>query len=260
MRFPFLTGVTAWTCLLQSTNAFAPPGASYRCRAALSPCATNNADVECAATCDIASDFDNTPSLVNVPNGANAIRSGVVTNYLGDFVRLDDVISKDKPHQQLVENGIKGPTFVSIGDAEKLNTFLDANPFMNKEQMFVDDYSFDAYKAAGFTRFDQVDKEKAQSVKMTAPNLKFSEWINYFRTVGKVSPVPKDMKFGEIPEGVLWTGGTFVVQGNKVLYQWTDTVPGNHPVVEDVIKMAKEASLSSNKSDSTRMTKFSSWF
>lgn len=88
----------------------------------------------------------------------------------------------------MVENGIKGPTFVSIGDAEKLNTFLDAHPFMDKAQMFVDDYSFDAYKAAGFTRFDKVDKEKVPSVKMTAPNLKFSEWINYFRAVAKVSP------------------------------------------------------------------------
>lgn len=54
--------------------------------------------------------------------------------------------------------------------------------------MFVDDYSFDVYKAAGFTRFDQVDKEKAKSVKMTAPDLKFGEWMTYFGIVGKVSP------------------------------------------------------------------------
>lgn len=49
------------------------------------------------------------------------------------------------------------------------------------------------------------------------------------------------MKFGEIPEGVLWTGGTFVIQGNEVLYQWSDTVPGNHPAVEDVVRVAKDA-------------------
>lgn len=87
-----------------------------------------------------------------------------------------------------MDKGIKGPTFISIGDVEKLKTFLDANPWMDKEKMFVDDYSFDVYKAAGFTRFDQVEKEKAKSVKMTAPNLKFSEWMTYFGTVGKVSP------------------------------------------------------------------------
>lgn len=55
------------------------------------------------------------------------------------------------------------------------------------------------------------------------------------------------MKFGEVPEGVLWTGGTFVVQGNEVIYQWTDTVPGNHPVVEDVLTAARDASLNKQK-------------
>lgn len=122
-----------------------------------------------------------------------------------------------------------------------MNTFLDANTFIPREQAFVDDYSFDAYKAAGFGRFDQVDKDAVKDVKMTAPELGFGEWINYFTTVGKVSPIPKDMKFGDVPEGVLWTGGTFVVQGNEVLYQWTDTVPGNHPVIDDVVSMAKDA-------------------
>lgn len=107
--------------------------------------------------------------------------------------------------------------------------------------MFVDDYSFDAYKAAGFGRFDQLDKEDVKDIKLTAPELGFGEWINYFSTVGKVTPIPEGMKFGEFPEGVAWTGGTFVVQRDQVLYQWTDTVPGNHPVVEDVVKIAKAA-------------------
>lgn len=69
------------------------------------------------------------------------------------------------------------------------------------------------------------------------------------------------MKFGQIPEGVLWTGGTFVVQGKEVLYQWTDTVPGNHPVVEEVITKAKEAAVfKKSKSDTALVNKFSSWF
>lgn len=65
---------------------------------------------------------------------------------------------------------------------------MDVNPWIDTQQMFVDDYSFEVYKAAGFTRFDQVDKEKAKLVTMTAPDLKFSEWISYFGIVGKVSP------------------------------------------------------------------------
>ena len=139
--------------------------------------------------------------------------------------------------------GVGGPIFISIGDADKLNTFVDANAdWMPRERMFVDDYNFDAYKSAGFGRFDQVDKEAVKNIKLTAPNLGgFGDWIKYFSIVGKVSPIPKELKFGDTPEGVLWTGGTFVIQGNNVLYQWTDTVPGNHPIIDDVVQIAKDA-------------------
>ena len=156
------------------------------------------------------------------------------------------------------EAGVGGPIFVSIGDAEKLNTFLDANPWMPKDRMFVDDYIFDAYKAVGFGRFDQVDKEAVKGVKMTAPELSFGEWMTYFTNVGKVSPLSKDVKFGEVPEGVLWTGGTFVIQGNAVKYQWTDTVPGNHPVVAEVVEIAKDAAQ--NKKGSNLLETVGSWF
>lgn len=149
--------------------------------------------------------------------------------------------------------GVGGPIFVSIGDADKLNTFLDANPWMPRSKMFVDDYSFDAYRAAGFGRFDEVDKESdaVKNFKMTAPELGgFKDWMNYFGVVSKVSPIPKNMKFGEVPEGVLWTGGTFVVQGDDVVYQWTDTIPGNHPVIGDVMNIAKDAASTPAKKGS----------
>lgn len=61
------------------------------------------------------------------------------------------------------------------------------------------------------------------------------------------------MKFGEVPEGVLWTGGTFVVQGSEVLYQWTDTVPGNHPVIDDVLTAARDASLKKQNNPLSKM-------
>ena len=57
--------------------------------------------------CDIPLEFDGgTPSLVGVTDGANAIRSAVVTNSAGDFVRIDDAIkfgkagaaARDAPH------------------------------------------------------------------------------------------------------------------------------------------------------------------
>jgi len=51
----------------------------------------------------------------------------------------------------------------------------------------------------------------------------------------------------------LRTGGTFVVQGDDVVYQWTDTIPGNHPVIEDVVTIAKDAAK-------TPAGKKGSWF
>ena len=66
------------------------------------------------------------------------------------------------------------------------------------------------------------------------------------------------MKFGEVPEGVLWTGGTFVVQGSEVVYQWTDTVPGNHPVIEDVVNIAKDAAK--NKKENKQLLGGMKWF
>ena len=47
--------------------------------------------------CEIPSEFENSPSsLVGVPNGANAIRSAVVTDSAGNLVRIDDVIQASK--------------------------------------------------------------------------------------------------------------------------------------------------------------------
>lgn len=49
--------------------------------------------------CDIPTEFadDSSSSLVGVRNGANAIRSAVVTNADGIFIRLDDAMSNNKP-------------------------------------------------------------------------------------------------------------------------------------------------------------------
>jgi len=139
----------------------------------------------------------------------------------------------------MAASDINGPIFVSIGDDEKLNTFLDANPNIPRDQVFVDDYSFGAYKAMGFKSFTETDKEEAKKVTMTAPSLSFGEFMKYFSVVGKVSPIPKDMKFGQIPEGVLRLGGTFVVNGEEIVYQWNDRIPGDHPDINQVLTIAK---------------------
>ena len=130
---------------------------------------------------------------------------------------------------------------MSIGDEEKLAAFLDKNPYIPRDQAFVDDdmKNFSAYKAAGFGRFDEQDPAVAKQVKLSAPT--GVNWWNYARTVGKVSPIPKDMKFGEVPEGVLRLGGTFVIKGDEIKYRWADRLPGDHPDIKEVAKIAMQA-------------------
>lgn len=146
----------------------------------------------------------------------------------------------------MTDGNIQGPLFVSIGDEEKLNIFLDKNPSVPRSQAFVDGYDFSAYEAAGFGRFDEVDKDVAKQAmsNMAAPELEggIQGWWNYATSAGKLAPIPKDMKFGEVPEGVLRLGGTFVVKGDKILYRWSDRVPGDHPDIQEVLEIAKEAS------------------
>jgi hypothetical protein len=136
---------------------------------------------------------------------------------------------------------VVGPLFVSIGDEVKLAAFLEKNPYIPGDQLFADDdlKNFGAYKAAGFGRFDEQNPEVAKQVKLSAPI--GINWWNYATSVTKVSPIPKDQKFGEIPEGVLRLGGTFVVKGDEILYRWSDRLPGDHPNTNEVLRIAKDA-------------------
>merc|ERR1712070_344920 len=81
---------------------------------------------------------------------------------------------------------------------------------------------------------------------MKAPALGFKGWLNYAATAAKVAPIPKDMKFGEIPEGVLRLGGTFVIKGNEIVYRWSDRLPGDHPDIDKVLGIAQEAAAKKN--------------
>jgi len=49
-----------------------------------------------------------------------------------------------------------------------------------------------------------------------------------------LSPVRKDEPLS-FPEGVLRLGGTFVLDGEDVVYAFADELPGKHPEVADVM-------------------------
>lgn len=144
---------------------------------------------------------------------------------------------------------VTGPVFVSIGDAAKLQTFLEKNPEVDPSMTLVDDYEFGAYAAAGFGRFDEQDQDVAKEAMKTmkAPNLGWKGAWDYATSVMKVSPIPEDMEMGQIPEGVLRLGGTYVIRGDEIVYRWSDRVPGDHPDIDTVVSIAKEAAAAATK-------------
>mmetsp|Transcript_10241 Transcript_10241/g.14697 ORF Transcript_10241/g.14697 Transcript_10241/m.14697 type:complete len:155 (+) Transcript_10241:340-804(+) len=125
-----------------------------------------------------------------------------------------------------------GPLFISIGDGGKLDKFLELNPFIPRDQAFVDGYEFSAYNAVGFGSFDA---EFAKGAKVKTPQLGgIGQVWKYLTNVMELSPI-EDPSAG-IPEGVKRLGGTFVVNGDDVVYQWSDRLPGDTPELSDVLK------------------------
>merc|ERR1712217_44640 len=95
-----------------------------------------------------------------------------------------------------------GPLFISIGDGPKLDKFLELNPFIPREQAFVDDYNFDAYNAVGFGSME-MGQEMPKDVKMKAPDLGGLSGVwKYMTNVMALSPIPEGEKPDGIPEGV----------------------------------------------------------
>lgn len=122
--------------------------------------------------------------------------------------------------------------FLPVGDQLKL--FLENNPKIPAELMLVDDYSFEAFNGAGFGKIGENAELAVKGTKnMKAPALSFGRFMSYFKSVGKLAPIPKNVK--GIPEGVLRLGGTFGVDGKKVVYLYEDGVPGDHPIPYEVL-------------------------
>ena len=132
---------------------------------------------------------------------------------------------------------------LSIGDVEKLNQFLDANPEVTRDLMYVDasEYKFDAYNDAGLALIGDNEAQSAEAAKdMKPPGFTTGQWWTYLTSVMKLSPVPKDMKFGEIPEGVKRLGGSFVVENGKITAAWIDPLPGSYPEPAEVLRTVEK--------------------
>ena len=211
---------------------------------------------------------------------AQQLRQIVVTNENGERVTLGDLLSDDgtsilvflrhlgcfncwsyardwtllQDQLQTINDNfagtnqrrITGPIFVSIGDEDRLTAFLDKNPDVPRSQMVVDGYDFEAYRQAGFGRFDEKPASVTDGVKpkpITLGGVK--GWWTFLSSFMPLAPVTPDMEFPEMltPEGLFWVGGTMVVQGDDIVYRWDDRISGDHPDAADVLAIAKDAAM-----------------
>jgi hypothetical protein len=133
-------------------------------------------------------------------------------------------------------SNIKGPIFISIGDSDKINLFLDKNPRVPRDLMLVDDFDMEAYKAAGLSKFtDSMKKlatDKERSIKQ--PKFGFGRWKDYLTSVGQLAPVEKGST--KFPQTVLMNGGTFAIRGSRLVFSYSDSVPGDHPDPKAVVE------------------------
>lgn len=121
---------------------------------------------------------------------------------------------------------------ITIGDQEKINTFLDANPAIPRELLFADSTDgFDAYGAANFGKIGDMTPAKLE---LKAPQ--GVDWLKYLSLVVKLAPKAK--KWNEVPEGVTKLGGTFILDKDEVVYGWADAIPGDYPPMADLLKAA----------------------
>lgn len=101
-----------------------------------------------------------------------------------------------------------------------------------------DPKKLEAYKSLGFPSFTELKGADAKGIKFRSPKLSFSDMWKYMTNVGSISPVDSKSKSYE---SVLKNGGTFVIQGDEVIFQWFDKVPGDYPNPEDVLAIVKQA-------------------
>jgi len=101
----------------------------------------------------------------------------------------------------------------------------------------VDDTpNFEAYRAAGLGLMGDTKLESPPDFKPPT-TMGPAKWFKYMANTVKLAPVPKDadFKFGEIPDGVRVLGGTYVLDGDAVVFSHQDAVPGATPDIDEVL-------------------------
>lgn len=186
---------------------------------------------------------------------AEMLRSVVLTNADGIPVQLGDKMGErtvivflrhmgccyswsyarewSKLQRKIARSGAVGPLFVSVGDCGKLQTFLQLNRNIPRKQAFVDDSSLlQAYESIGL---GSMEFGKSVDSDVAAPKLGgVRGWWKYMRSVEELTPVEVGSR--KFAEGVKQLGGTFIIDGDEVIYEWNDRFPGDTPVPRAVLE------------------------
>jgi len=137
--------------------------------------------------------------------------------------------------------GAVGPLFVSIGNPGKLQTFLEKNPTVPQDRIFVDDLeTFSGYRSLGFQKFGWNDIRRHWKTVEFPPKLSsIVQGFQYVTSIPSIGPFVKGQSL-RVPEGGLVMGGTYVIAGNEIVYEWRDKLPGDLPDPRDVLSAMEE--------------------
>jgi len=139
---------------------------------------------------------------------------------------------------------VEWPIFVSIGTSEKLETFLEMNSCVPRDGILVDDYDHTLYKKLEFSRFDEAELVWSDTLKASKllqfTNIGVANLLNYTTNALRMAPVKGRVDWRSLPEGGLRNGGTLIVNGEDIVYQWSDKIPSDVPNVNDILNMARK--------------------
>lgn len=122
-----------------------------------------------------------------------------------------------------------------MGRSDQLASFMRLNPEITAPLLIDDSPTFDSYRAAGFN-YLMGDKPLQSPPDFKPPKtMTGGKWWGYLTNVKDLSPVPKELTFGEVPPGVKVLGGTYALDGDEVVFSHMDVVPGATPDIEEVM-------------------------
>mmetsp|Transcript_5839 Transcript_5839/g.16476 ORF Transcript_5839/g.16476 Transcript_5839/m.16476 type:complete len:133 (-) Transcript_5839:123-521(-) len=127
---------------------------------------------------------------------------------------------------------------ISVGSPEKLSAFLEANPMVPRDRIFVDDSDgYSVFKAMGFGLLGERIPKDAMSLNLKPPGIDMGSWISWITNIMKLSPIKGELG---VPEGVRLLGGTLVVVDGRIVFASADRVPGDYPSPSKVLDEVEE--------------------